>query len=144
MASLLEGSERGFYEATAPALEPIAAVGSGDAFLAGFAAARFDGRPPQECLRLAVACGAESTQHFGAGTIDPAGGRTAGRAGRGEGAGRGHGGALTRAARGGGLPAVILGEALERGSDNAANSGISQFSPRLAGAFSSANERRVS
>ena len=52
-------------------MEPIAAVGSGDAFLAGFAAARFDGRPPQECLRLAVACGAESTQHFGAGTIDP-------------------------------------------------------------------------
>ena len=71
VASLLEGSERGFYEATAPALEPIAAVGSGDAFLAGFTAARFDGRPPQECLRLAVACGAESTQHFGAGTIDP-------------------------------------------------------------------------
>ena len=71
MASLLEGSERGFYEVTAPALEPIAAVGSGDAFLAGFAAARFDGRPPQECLRFAVACGAESTQHFGAGTIDP-------------------------------------------------------------------------
>ncbi|MBM3667512.1 MAG: 1-phosphofructokinase family hexose kinase [Actinobacteria bacterium] len=71
VASLLDGAERRFYEATAPVLEPIAAVGSGDAFLAGFTAARFDGRPPQECLRFAVACGAESTQHFGAGTIDP-------------------------------------------------------------------------
>jgi 1-phosphofructokinase family hexose kinase len=71
VASLLEGGERRLYEATAPVLEPIAAVGSGDAFLAGFTAARFDGRPPQECLRFAVACGAESTQHFGAGTIVP-------------------------------------------------------------------------
>ena len=72
VGSLLEGSERQSYDVTAPALEPVAAVGSGDAFLAGFAAARFDGRPAQECLRFAVACGAESTQHFGAGTIDPA------------------------------------------------------------------------
>jgi 1-phosphofructokinase/tagatose 6-phosphate kinase len=70
-ASVLEDSRRCAYEVTAPAMDPVAAVGSGDAFLAGFAAARFDGRPPQECLRFAVACGAESTQHFGAGTIDP-------------------------------------------------------------------------
>src|SRR5262245_10836920 len=48
MASLLKGSERRIYEATAPALEPVAAVGSGDAVLAGYVAARFDGRPPQE------------------------------------------------------------------------------------------------
>ncbi len=71
VASLMEGSERRAYEVVAPALEPIATVGSGDAFLAGFTAARFDGRPPEECVRFAVACGAESTQHFGAGTIDP-------------------------------------------------------------------------
>ncbi|MGH2957059.1 MAG: 1-phosphofructokinase family hexose kinase [Solirubrobacterales bacterium] len=70
-ASLLEGEERRTYEVTAPALEPVASVGSGDAFLAGLVACRFDGRPPEECLRFAVACGAESTQHFGAGTIDP-------------------------------------------------------------------------
>jgi len=70
-ASLLEDSKRRAFEVIAPTQEPVAAVGSGDAFLAGFAAARFDGRPPQECLRFAVACGAESTQHFGAGTIDP-------------------------------------------------------------------------
>jgi len=28
---------------------------------------------PDECLRYAVACGAESTQRLGAGLIDPAG-----------------------------------------------------------------------
>jgi 1-phosphofructokinase/tagatose 6-phosphate kinase len=71
IASLLEGGERGLYEVTAPAMEPVATVGSGDAFLAGFVAARFDERPAAEALRFAVACGAESTQHFGAGTIEP-------------------------------------------------------------------------
>jgi 1-phosphofructokinase family hexose kinase len=52
-------------------LEPVSSVGSGDAFLAGYVAARYDGRPDQECLRFGVACGAESTQHFGAGVLDP-------------------------------------------------------------------------
>ena len=47
-------------------------VGSGDAFLAGYVAARYVGQEPVECLRFGVACGAESTQHFGAGIIDPA------------------------------------------------------------------------
>jgi 1-phosphofructokinase family hexose kinase len=46
-------------------------IGSGDAFLAGYVAARYGGRPPVECLRYGVACGAESIQHFGAGVIDP-------------------------------------------------------------------------
>jgi 1-phosphofructokinase family hexose kinase len=46
-------------------------VGSGDAFLAGYVAARYGGQSPIECLRFGVACGAESTQHFGAGVIDP-------------------------------------------------------------------------
>ena len=72
VASLVERGVESSFEVTAPELEPVATVGSGDAFLAGFAAARFDGSPAQECLRFAVACGAESTQHFGAGTIDPA------------------------------------------------------------------------
>jgi 1-phosphofructokinase family hexose kinase len=72
VASLLDGEERHAYEVSAPEVEPVATVGSGDAFLAGFVAARYDGRPPEECLRFAVACGAESTQHFGAGSIDPA------------------------------------------------------------------------
>jgi 1-phosphofructokinase/tagatose 6-phosphate kinase len=46
-------------------------VGSGDAFLAGYVASRYTGSLPEECLRFAVACGAESVQHFGAGVIDP-------------------------------------------------------------------------
>ena len=83
----------------APSLEPVATVGSGDAFLAGFAAARFDGRPPQECLRFAVACGAESTQHFGAGTIDPAEVERLARARRGQGARRRRGRSLVRGRR---------------------------------------------
>jgi 1-phosphofructokinase/tagatose 6-phosphate kinase len=53
------------------AVEPRATVGSGDAFLAGFVAARYNGRPTAECLAYGVACGAESTQHLGAGLIDP-------------------------------------------------------------------------
>ena len=55
----------------APDLELVAAVGSGDAFLAGFVASRFDSASPRDTLRFAVACGAESTQHFGAGSVDP-------------------------------------------------------------------------
>jgi 1-phosphofructokinase family hexose kinase len=46
-------------------------VGSGDAFLAGYVACRYTGRAPNESLRFAVACGAESVQHFGAGVVDP-------------------------------------------------------------------------
>jgi 1-phosphofructokinase/tagatose 6-phosphate kinase len=46
-------------------------IGSGDAFLAGYVAARYAGRTQVECLRYGVACGAESIQHFGAGVIDP-------------------------------------------------------------------------
>ncbi len=50
--------------------EAVAAVGSGDAFLAGFVAARYGGRAVEDCLRFGVACGAESTQRLGAGLID--------------------------------------------------------------------------
>jgi 1-phosphofructokinase family hexose kinase len=50
--------------------EARSAVGSGDAFLAGYVAARYAGRSPVECLRFGVACGAESTHHFGAGLVD--------------------------------------------------------------------------
>ena len=65
-----EGGERRFLEVRTESLEPVSTVGSGDAFLAGYVAARYDGRPPGECLAYGVACGAESTQHFGAGTVD--------------------------------------------------------------------------
>jgi 1-phosphofructokinase family hexose kinase len=50
--------------------EARSTLGSGDAFLAGYVAARYAGRLPVDCLRFGVACGAESTQHFGAGIID--------------------------------------------------------------------------
>jgi 1-phosphofructokinase family hexose kinase len=50
--------------------EPVAKRGSGDAFLAGYVAARYAGRPPEDCLRFGVACGAESTGRLGAGLID--------------------------------------------------------------------------
>jgi fructose-1-phosphate kinase PfkB-like protein len=52
-------------------VDPVSTVGSGDAFLAGYVAARYRGDRPEECLRFAVACGAESVQHFGAGVLDP-------------------------------------------------------------------------
>ena len=47
-------------------------IGSGDAFLAGYVAARYSGRSPVDCMRYGVACGAQSTQHFGAGLLDVA------------------------------------------------------------------------
>jgi 1-phosphofructokinase family hexose kinase len=70
LAVLGEGTDRSLYRATLEPLEPVSSVGSGDAFLAGFVAARYGGRDPDRCLRFAVACGAESTQHFGAGQLD--------------------------------------------------------------------------
>ena len=70
LAVLGEGSDRSLYRATLEPLEPVSSVGSGDALLAGFVAARYSGRDPEHCLRFAVACGAESTQHFGAGVLE--------------------------------------------------------------------------
>jgi 1-phosphofructokinase family hexose kinase len=71
VAILGEPAERRRFEAEIESLEPVATVGSGDAFLAGYLAARYQDAPTRECLAYGVACGAESTQHFGAGTIDP-------------------------------------------------------------------------
>jgi len=65
-----KGAERRRYDARIEQLEPVTTVGSGDCFLAGYVAARFEGASPRECLKFGVACGAESTQHFGAGTLD--------------------------------------------------------------------------
>ena len=70
MAVLGESGDRQLFRATLEPLEPVSSVGSGDAFLAGFVAARYSGRDDEECLRFAVACGAESTQHFGAGQLE--------------------------------------------------------------------------
>jgi 1-phosphofructokinase family hexose kinase len=70
VAAVGEGSARRLLEVHTESLEPVSTVGSGDAFLAGYAAARYEGRSPEDCLAYGVACGAESTQHFGAGTVD--------------------------------------------------------------------------
>jgi 1-phosphofructokinase/tagatose 6-phosphate kinase len=71
VASVLEDGQPSLYRIWIAPREPVAPVGSGDAFLAGFVAARYSGEPPAECLRFGVACGAESTQRLGAGLIDP-------------------------------------------------------------------------
>ena len=64
-----ERSVRRFH-AQSPRLEPISAVGTGDVLLAGFLAARLDGRSPEESLRTAVAAGAAATLEVGAGRFD--------------------------------------------------------------------------
>jgi 1-phosphofructokinase family hexose kinase len=70
VATVGEGASRRLLEVHTEPLEPVSTVGSGDAFLAGYVAARYEGRSAEECLAYGVACGAESTQHFGAGTVD--------------------------------------------------------------------------
>ena len=70
VATVGEGANRRLLEVHTGPLEPVSTVGSGDAFVAGYVAARFEDRSPEECLAYGVACGAESTQHFGAGTVD--------------------------------------------------------------------------
>jgi 1-phosphofructokinase family hexose kinase len=59
------------YRVSIEPREAVAPVGAGDAFLAGYVAARYEGRSPEECLRFGVACGAESTSRLGAGLVDP-------------------------------------------------------------------------
>jgi 1-phosphofructokinase family hexose kinase len=70
-ARVLEDGLPTLYRVRVEEQEARSAIGSGDAFLAGYVAARYAGRLPLDCLRYGVACGAESTQHFGAGLIDP-------------------------------------------------------------------------
>ncbi len=61
------------YEVRTDRLEPVSAIGGGDAFLAGYLSHRSNGASPGEALRFAVACGAESIMHMGAGVVDPRG-----------------------------------------------------------------------
>jgi 1-phosphofructokinase/tagatose 6-phosphate kinase len=71
VAILAENGGRHRYEVEIEPLEPVSGVGSGDCFLAGYAASRYEDASSRESLAFGVACGAESTQHFGAGTLDP-------------------------------------------------------------------------
>ena len=70
LAQLNSGGGTRLHRARIEPREPVATVGSGDAFLAGYVAARYGGSSPEECLRFGVACGAESTSRLGAGLID--------------------------------------------------------------------------
>jgi 1-phosphofructokinase len=70
-AQVLVDGQRVLKRASIEPRESVARSGSGDAFLAGYVAARYEGRPPDQCLRFAVACGAESTARLGAGLLDP-------------------------------------------------------------------------
>ena len=75
--ALLRSERRtSLYRALAPVVDPISAVGSGDVLLAGYIAARLEGRSDEEALRSAVAAGAASTLEIGAGRFEP---REAGR-----------------------------------------------------------------
>ncbi len=66
-----ENSSKEIYKVLLGPLDPVSTIGSGDAFLAGYAAQRYKDKPAEDCLKYAVACGAESTQHFGAGIVNP-------------------------------------------------------------------------
>ena len=70
-AQVLVDGQPSMRRASVELRESIATRGSGDAFLAGYVAARYEGRTPDQCLRFGVACGAESTVRLGAGLIDP-------------------------------------------------------------------------
>ncbi|HET9718730.1 MAG TPA: hexose kinase [Solirubrobacteraceae bacterium] len=70
-AQVLESGSPALYRVTVEPLEARSPIGSGDAFLAGYVAARYAGRTDVDCLRFGVACGAESTQHIGAGILEP-------------------------------------------------------------------------
>jgi 1-phosphofructokinase family hexose kinase len=59
------------YRVAVAEQEARSRIGSGDAFLAGYVAARYAGQSAVDCLRFGVACGAESTGRFGAGLLDP-------------------------------------------------------------------------
>jgi 1-phosphofructokinase/tagatose 6-phosphate kinase len=70
-ALLRSEREKNRFRALAPRVDPVSAVGSGDVLLAGFIAARLEGRSDEEALRTAVAAGAASTLEVGAGRFDP-------------------------------------------------------------------------
>lgn len=60
---------KGVWWGKPPSIERVSSVGSGDAFVAGFATASLLRRSIAERLRLAVACGAANAETFGAGNV---------------------------------------------------------------------------
>ena len=70
-ASVIVDGEAVLHRVRIEPREAVAPVGAGDAFLAGYIAARYEDKPPPECLRYGVACGTESVQRLGAGLVNP-------------------------------------------------------------------------
>jgi 1-phosphofructokinase family hexose kinase len=70
-ALMREDRELKRLRASAPTIDPISTVGSGDVLLAGFLAARHAGKSIEEALRSAVGAGAASTLEVGAGRFEP-------------------------------------------------------------------------
>jgi len=58
------------FRASVPRIEPVASVGAGDVLVAGFLAARFNGRPLDDSLRRAIGCAAASVIELGPGRFD--------------------------------------------------------------------------
>jgi 1-phosphofructokinase/tagatose 6-phosphate kinase len=70
-ARFKRGRRYRIYKATIPRLDNVVAtVGSGDSFLAGLLAYRFQKAELTECLRWGLACAAANTQRSGAGVFD--------------------------------------------------------------------------
>ena len=70
-ALVREGPRTRRFQVDVDTVEAVSTVGSGDALLAGFLAARVRKRPIEECLRQAVGCGTANTRSIGAGRFDP-------------------------------------------------------------------------
>ena len=70
-ALLREERTRRRLSATAPQVDVVSAVGSGDVLLAAFLAALVNGRSAEDALRSAVAAGTASTLEVGAGRFEP-------------------------------------------------------------------------
>jgi fructose-1-phosphate kinase PfkB-like protein len=66
-----DDGSRTLYRVAVPPLEAVSPIGSGDAFLAGYVASRYMDKGQVQALSFGVACGAESTQHIGAGVLEP-------------------------------------------------------------------------
>jgi 1-phosphofructokinase family hexose kinase len=70
-ARIRHGRRYHVYHGRIPLLgDIVSTVGSGDAFLAGFIACRFQKMDIAECLRFGLACGAANTERPGAGVFD--------------------------------------------------------------------------
>jgi 1-phosphofructokinase family hexose kinase len=69
-ALLRNGRRAHMYRAWIPRVEAVSAIGSGDALLAGFLSGIEGERPFEDCLRLALGCGAANTQTVGAGVFE--------------------------------------------------------------------------